>query len=481
MAFHSFTYLLGFLPLVLLIYHVLRRNVWLTNLFLTVASWVFYAWFSLASLIPLLTSSVLDFYIGKKIHASSNPKTRKWLLITSLTVNLGILAFFKYAVWFSTSVIGWLHVVDSSFITVLTQVVLPAGLSFYTFQTMSYTIDIYRGKEVPCPSFVTYLCFVTLFPQLVAGPIERSTHLIPQLSRVREVVSPQMAVLALFLISWGLFKKIVLADNFGLLVELGETQARAAQGHDMVGAGWLFAYSFCFQIYCDFSAYTDIARGSALLIGIDLMRNFKTPHFARNPSDFWQRWHISLSTWLRDYLYIPLGGNRHGGWNTARNLLITMVLGGLWHGAGMLFIAWGLWHGLLLVLYHMIPIDKHLETKLGKRIGAVCSTLLFFHLSLFGWILFRASPESLPMILESMRYNMSHIARFHLENFHLFFVGLVCAVLIPDWLAYRKGVEFTDLYPRMPGWCKVGVWVAIFYAIILIGKRAGYDFIYFQF
>lgn len=481
MAFHSFTYLLGFLPLVLLGYFLLRRHVWLTNLFLTVASCTFYAWFSLASVIPLAVSSLVDFYAGRRIYASSNPRVRKFFLIASLSVNLGILAFFKYAVWFSSLVSGWLSVADSPFITTLAQVVLPAGLSFYTFQTMSYTIDIYRGRETPTPSFINYFCFVTFFPQLVAGPIERSSHLIPQLSRVREVVTAPVAATAIFLIVWGLFKKLVLADNFGIIVEVAEGQIRAHGGGDSIGAGLLFAYAFCFQIYCDFSAYTDIARGSALLMGIDLMRNFRTPHFARNPSDFWQRWHISLSTWLRDYLYIPLGGNRLGQWKTARNLLITMFLGGLWHGAGILFIAWGLWHGFLLVLYHALPIDRKIEEKLGPRFGAVVSTLLFFHLALFGWILFRASPSLLPSILISIGHFFTHLGSFEFQNIHLMLIALMAGVLIPDWLGYRKGVEFTDLYARMRGWVKISVLLAVFYAIVLVGKRAGYDFIYFQF
>lgn len=481
MAFHSFTYLFGFLPLVLLAYLVLRRNVWITNLFLTAASCTFYAWFSLSSLIPLITSSVIDYYAGRRIYESSNPRTRKLFLVISLSMNLGILAFFKYAVWFSSLVTGWLDVADSAFISTLAQVVLPAGLSFYTFQTMSYTIDIYRGRETPTPSFVNYFCFVTFFPQLVAGPIERSSHLIPQLTRVREVVTAPVAATAIFLIMWGLFKKLVLADNFGIIVEVAQSQINTHQGADSIGAGLLFAYAFCFQIYCDFSAYTDIARGSALLLGIDLMRNFRTPHFARNPSDFWQRWHISLSTWLRDYLYIPLGGNRLGSFKTMRNLLITMLLGGLWHGAGVLFIAWGLWHGMLLVIYHLFPIDQWFQRRLGARLGAVAATLLFFHLSLFGWIMFRATPDLMPLIMGSIVHFFTHLGTFDFQNIHLFFVALVAGVLVPDWFGYRKGVEFTDLFAGWREWQKVVLMVALFYCIVLFGKRAGYDFIYFQF
>jgi alginate O-acetyltransferase complex protein AlgI len=322
------------------------------------------------------------------------------------------------------------------------------------------------------------MAFVTFWPHIVAGPIMRARNLLLQLQTIRPVISSNDAYYALLLISWGLFKKLVLADNFGHYVDTMDSHIKA--GVVWPGMGLLFAYAFAGQIYCDFSAYTDIARGSAKLVGVDLIRNFHTPYFAVSPGDFWHRWHISLSTWLRDYLYIPLGGNRFGRLKEYRNLMITMFLGGLWHGAGILFIAWGVWHGLLLVLYRLLPFDAALIRVLGT-LGKWIAILITFHLVCFGWILFRAQLSTLGPLLSSIpsMFTATDFVVFHLFARGVAILGAV--TLLADYLGYRKNCEFGDLLKTLnPYWGVVFV-VACYLGITILGKREGTEFIYFQF
>jgi D-alanyl-lipoteichoic acid acyltransferase DltB (MBOAT superfamily) len=317
---------------------------------------------------------------------------RKLFLFFSILINLSILGFFKYFNFFAenfTSMTQALfHYTPPA---VALNIVLPVGISFFTFQTMSHTIDVYR-KKIPATSFLIELAaYVSFFPQLVAGPIERGAHLLPQFQRPRTVDSADIKE-GLWLIFWGLYKKIVVADSLAKLVNstfgpfdsLSSTLAVPEDGMRILIA----VYAFAFQIYCDFSGYTDIARGTAKLLGFDIMLNFNLPYFAVSPSDFWQRWHISLSTWLRDYLYIPLGGNRKGTFNLYRNLMITMLLGGLWHGASWTFVIWGGFHGIILILYRLLAPDMD-RNKMGFIKSAV-SILVMFHLVCFGWLIFRA-------------------------------------------------------------------------------------------
>jgi D-alanyl-lipoteichoic acid acyltransferase DltB (MBOAT superfamily) len=323
------------------------------------------------------------------------------------------------------------------------------------------------------------MAFVTFWPHLVAGPIMRAHNLLRQLEQVRPVISADDTRYALMLIAWGLFKKLALADNFGSMVD--GIDAHLKSGFVWPGAGLLFAYAFAGQIYCDFSAYTDIARGSAKLINVELVRNFQTPYFAFSPSDFWRRWHISLSTWLRDYLYIPLGGNRLGRAKEYRNLMITMTLGGLWHGAGILFVLWGIWHGLLLVVYRIVPIDQHLIKRFGEP-GRWIAIFLTFHLVCIGWILFRAEPATLLPIIRSIGALV--LPHQDLSLFKIFSIGVMSLAAITlgtDYLGYRKNVEFGDLFKTLnPFAC--AVLAALFYfGITLLAKREGAQFIYFQF
>ena len=309
-------------------------------------------------------------------------------------MQLSLLCTFKYAGWLTGEINGMAAALGLGIAITQLTLPLPPGISFYTFHTISYTADIYQRKFKPTGKFVDYVTFVAFFPQLIAGPIARASELLPQVAARRPAVSPEERERAFTLIAWGLFKKTCVADNLGLIV--AQTGA-ALQQPNAGGLGYIYMYAFAAQIYCDFSAYTDIARGLAKLFGIELTRNFLTPYLSKSPSDFWQRWHISLSRWLRDYLYIPLGGNHRGRLITLRNLAITMFLGGLWHGAGVGFIVWGLYHGLLLVLYRLLPIDRLLQERFG-RTGSILAIVLMFNLVCVGWIFFRAtSSELLPL------------------------------------------------------------------------------------
>lgn len=403
---------------------------------------------------------------------------RRSLLIASIVANLGLLAFFKYAVWFTDTANSFFVVLGVGALLPAMAITLPPGISFYTFQTMSYTIEVYRREMKPARNLIDYMAFVTFWPHLVAGPIMRANDLLTQLSRTRPVVPAAEFRQACMLIVWGLFKKLALADNFGNIVDSIDGGFRS--GGYFAGSGLLFAYAFAGQIYCDFSAYTDIARGSAKLIGVDLVRNFHTPYFSASPIEFWRRWHISLSTWLRDYLYIPLGGNRSGRLAEYRNIMITMGLGGLWHGAGILFIVWGVWHGLMLVLYRVFPIHSFLANRLGI-LGKIVSIIITFHIICIGWIFFRANVNTVVPIFGSIA------DMFTSNDFMLFLLygrgvlALSVVVLVTDYLGYRKNDEFPDLFPRLNPYLCAGFAAMCYLGITIFAKREAAQFIYFQF
>jgi alginate O-acetyltransferase complex protein AlgI len=396
------------------------------------------------------------------------------MVTVSVTVNLLMLSLFKYGDWLADSLnlfFDWAHI---EVVLAQPHLPLPVGISFYTFHTISYTVDIYRGIMKPRRNLIDYLSFVAFFPLLVAGPIQRASHLLPQISRIRPPVSARRAEHAMFLITWGLTKKMVFADNLGKLVEACQTNL------DKPGAGLVLAYAFCFQIYFDFSAYTDIARGCAHLFNIKLTKNFLTPYFSLSPSEFWRRWHISLSTFLRDYLYIPLGGNGRGEIRTYVNLLVTMILGGIWHGAGVFFLFWGIYHGVLLAFYRRWPIDIWLARYLGS-IGRGFAWFLMFHLTLFGWVLFFAKPENFMPIMSSIGqfFVTSPVALVGSMVWGL--VLFVTPMMLGEIAAWRCGREFVDLYPVFSPTQKVALYVSMFYAVVFFARRQGYSFIYFQF
>ncbi|MBO7681075.1 MAG: MBOAT family protein, partial [Thermoguttaceae bacterium] len=357
MLFNSFTFPV-FLLIVLSLYYCLARR-W-QNLLLLLSSYLFYAWWDWRFVALLLYVTFVNYLAGLKI-AEARPKSggegdalvhsprEKFWLWTAVAISLGLLGFFKYFNFFADSLVHLLNVLGFGATPFALRILLPVGISFFTFQALAYTIDIYRGKETVQRNFPLFALYISFFPQLVAGPIERSTRLIPQLKK-RRVVTKEMIASASQLILVGYFKKIFLADGVAPVVN-----SIFEKPDGLCGLALLMgAYLLALQIYGDFSGYTDIARGVARLFGIELCLNFRQPYFASNITDFWRRWHISLSTWLRDYLYIPLGGNRKGKGRTYRNLMLTMLLGGLWHGANWTFVAWGGLHGLFLMAHKFI-------------------------------------------------------------------------------------------------------------------------------
>lgn len=385
MLFNSGAYLLFFLAF-LLLYYLARRQLALRNGLIVAGSYFFYGWWDWRLLGLLFFSSVVDYAVGLGLEHARSIRGRRWLLVLSVVVNLGILGFFKYFNFFVESMDQLLAGLGVGWETTTLQIILPVGISFYTFQSMSYTIDVYRGVMKPTRKLINFLAYVSFFPQLVAGPIERAHHLLPQFEKTRVITLEQIREGG-WLFIWGMFKKVVIADNLAPLVELAYNHP--APGAALVTGGIV---AFGFQILCDFSGYSDIARGTAKFLGFDIMWNFRLPYLAGSVREFWHRWHISLATWLRDYLYIPLGGNRKGRLRTCMNLLTTMLLGGLWHGAAWTFVLWGLWHGLGLVIHRgwrwLMP-----EKKCPWVLGWITTMLFVFA----GWLWFRA--ESLEQAL----------------------------------------------------------------------------------
>jgi len=372
MAFNSLRFIFLFLPVVMLGWRLLPRRH--AKVFLTLASYTFYAfaagWYALL----MVVSTSVDFAVGLLLEREMRPARRKLILLVSLAFNLGLLSFFKYYGFFidTVNLLAGHPVLHRVF-----QIVLPAGISFYTFQSMGYSIDVYRRDLEASHSFIEFASFVSLFPQLIAGPIVRPRVLLPQLAS-NEKVDDSRVFEGLLLFVCGLSKKVLVADR---LAFYADPILNAPGSHGSVDL-WLSMVAFALQIYFDFSGYTDMARGLARMLGLELSINFDSPYQADSPRDFWKRWHVSLSSWLRDYLYIPLGGNRKGRSRTDFNLMVTMLLGGLWHGAGLNFILWGAFHGLLLLVFHRTE-------SFWVRIPRILRHATMLALILFSWIPFR--------------------------------------------------------------------------------------------
>jgi alginate O-acetyltransferase complex protein AlgI len=375
--FDSAVYLV-FLILVVFAYWRMRHTA--QNRFLLAASYFFYGWWDWRFLLVMIASTAMDYWIAGAISTSTEPRKRRSLLVVSLVINFSILGFFKYFNFFVDSAEHFAALLGMHSIPhALFSIILPPAISFYTFQEVAYIVDVYYGRVAAATSFVDYGLFISFFPHLIAGPIQRPSHLLPQVQRPR-VVDQARIYDGVMLILSGLFRKCVIADSCGVL-------ANAAFGGRMGSTGiaaLIGIYAFAWQIYGDFSGYSDIARGSAQVLGFHFMVNFRQPYLATSLQDFWRRWHISLSTWLRDYLYIPLGGSRHGEPATYRNLFITMLLGGLWHGANWTFVFWGALHGAGLAVERAFGLANRVLRTWWRRI-------LVFHFVCFGWIFFRAA------------------------------------------------------------------------------------------
>ena len=377
MLFNSSSFLI-FIVVFISIYFTYGRNtISRRNLFIVIGSYIFYSFWDWRFTFLLFGSSFIDFKIGCLLQKEKVQSNRKKFVLISIISNLGILFLFKYFNFFSDSLNILLLNIGADQFLPHTKVILPVGISFYTFQSLGYTIDVYRKKIYCVNKLIPFLAYVSFFPQLVAGPIERSSNLMPQFLSDR-IINNKNIKLGFNLIVLGLFKKIVIADSLSPLVDMVYSQSNNS-GPIIL----LATLAFGIQIYCDFSGYSDIARGIAYILGFKLMVNFNLPYFATTPKEFWRRWHISLSTWFRDYVYIPLGGNKCSKWRTIRNLLLTMGLAGIWHGAGWNFVLWGLWHGLMLSIFvNFKPIGL-----LSKTIGWLLTMVIVF----YGWLLFRCN------------------------------------------------------------------------------------------
>ena len=483
MAFQSFEYIFGFLPALLALYLIVRRSRIASTIVLVVGSGIFYAWRTAWWLVPLIVAATVDYFVGVKMSPHDTPQhiRRRWLVF-SLVVNLSLLSAFKYLGWLTISANSLLQLFGFAAFVPVVATALPPGISFYTFETMSYTIDVYRRHYKTEPSYLIYLNFVLFFPHLVAGPILRPGDLIGQLKMVRPVATPDEIRLALCQILWGLFKKIVFADNLGDVVGYS-VRAVDTPPYEFAGVGLLYAVGFALQIYCDFSAYSDIARGSALLFGIKLPRNFLTPLFATSPREFWQRWHITLSTWIRDYVYIPLGGNSGTAARQGMIMLLTMGLAGLWHGAGLMYIAWGLYHGLLILTYRMPAISRFVAST-GVRWKVVTAGIVFFWLNMFGWMMFRAG-SGRPGEFYREWYTLTTLVDAPFQQTFLLGAKQLLFLAVPlalaEWAAYRRQTEFPEVLNQMSTARLATALTTMWFCGMIFAKRSGYDFIYFAF
>jgi alginate O-acetyltransferase complex protein AlgI len=475
MLFNSPQFLL-FLPVVLAVYYLLPHRG--QNWFLLAASCYFYAAWDWRFLAPLLFSTTVDYFCARQMEKSivrgEAPSQRKRYLAVSLVANLSLLGFFKYFDFFAGSLqrligeLGW-HIQPWTL-----QVILPIGISFYTFQALSYTIDVYRGEIHAARNFWDFLLCVIFFPHLVAGPIQRARSLLPQVMFPRSIRRDQV-IEGVHLMVWGYFQKVYIADNIGAATSWIFSLPHPTGFNTLIGM-----YAFAVQIFCDFSGYTDIARGVAKLMGFEFMLNFNLPYFAANPQEFWQRWHISLSTWFRDYLYIPLGGNRNGTARAYFNLTTTMLIAGLWHGAAWHFVLWGAYHGVLLVAHRLLkPVLSRITFVSAFTQGAwrAARVLFMFQLTCLGWLIFRASSAA---ALGAMIASLFHGIHFSDMPFAIRVATLAAPLLLVQSIQALSGkLAFLD-FRWIPAEARAVVYAAFVYCILFRGgpSRA---FIYFQF
>jgi alginate O-acetyltransferase complex protein AlgI len=482
MLFNSIDFAI-FLPVVFLLYwFVFNKNLNLQNFLLVVASYFFYGWWDWRFLSLLLFSSLVDYLVGIGLLHQKDSLRRKFLLATSILVNLSFLGFFKYYNFFLENFITAFTLLGIRFEATSLNIILPVGISFYTFQTLSYSIDVYRGKIEPTKDFIAFSAFVSFFPQLVAGPIERATHLLPQFFKNR-VFSYPKAVDGMRQILWGMFKKIVIADNCAELANLIFNNSSDYTGSTLA----LGALFFTFQIYGDFSGYSDIALGTSRLFGFELMQNFNFPYFSRDIAEFWRRWHISLSTWFKDYLYIPLGGNQGGVFMQIRNTFLTFLISGFWHGANWTFIAWGALNAcyflpLLLARKNRNNLDTIASGKILPNLKEFSFMIFTFCLVVIAWIFFRA--ESINHALNYLSTIFS-ASLFTIPDFEGLKQGVTTLVLILVFVLIEwRGREDSYAIARIGlSWKR---WLRHLFYYILLGVIFGLggkeqEFIYFQF
>jgi alginate O-acetyltransferase complex protein AlgI len=461
-----------FLVLVVAVYWRLGRKS--QNIFLLAASYFFYGWWDYRFLLLMIGSTTIDFFIARFIQRSTSESTRRTFLITSLVVNFAILGLFKYFNFFTDS---FTHVVSTfglSLSAPLLRIILPPGISFYTFQEVAYIVDVYKRKLPAAGSFIDYALFISLFPHLIAGPIQRPSHLLPQVQESRSFRSDRFFDGILLILS-GLFRKCVIADNCALLANAAFSGHLGSPSLPVLAIG---AYAFAWQIYGDFSGYSDIARGCAQLLGFHFMVNFRQPYLATSVQDFWRRWHISLSTWLRDYLYIPLGGSAEPGYKTYRNLLVTMLLGGLWHGANWTFVVWGWLHGVALAVERAIRQTGLLRRILGAGTGWHWPKRIFiFHFVCVSWVFFRA--ESLGAAASLLR-GMGILSWLPEYLIAIKFLALFALPLfLVDVYLEHTGEEY--VFQQRTPTARVAMACCAVVLIALFSANQANAFIYFQF
>jgi len=483
MLFNSLNFAVFLLIVFILYWFATKGNLRLQNILLLVSSYFFYACWDWRFMFLLIFSTLVDYFTGIKIYETTNQKKKFFWLWLSICINLGVLGVFKYYNFFATSFADGLSLVGFKANIGSLQVILPVGISFYTFHGLSYVLDLYKNQLKPERNFIDYSVFVSFFPLLVAGPIERATHLLPQILKKREFEHSK-AVDGLRQILWGLFKKIVIADNCAEYANTIFNNSANYSGSTLV----LGALFFTFQIYCDFSGYSDIALGTARLFGIELLRNFAFPYFSRDIAEFWRRWHISLSSWFKDYLYIPLGGSKGGMWTKIRNTFIIFLVSGFWHGANWTFIVWGFLHALYIMPSIVLNTNRNNLDMVAK--GKYLPSLkeffaigMTFSLTVFAWIFFRATNIThafsyISEIFSSSLFTIPHFSGMGKRT--LIIIFLTGAFLLIEWLGREQQYAIAHVGIKWKRPCRYAMYYAIIIAIFWFGGKEQ-QFIYFQF
>lgn len=480
MLFNSLEFLV-FLPIVFLLYWFIFRGRQQQNLLVVVASYVFYGWWDWRFLLLIALTSLFSFGSGLMIERYEGRRERQQLISAlNIVLNLGILGVFKYYNFFVENLDVLFETFNWHMDWVTMQIVLPVGISFYTFQALSYSIDVYQKKLPATHDIVEFFAYISFFPQLVAGPIERATYLLPQFQQQR-CFEYAKAVDSMRQMLWGFLKKLVIADNCAMVVNDYWGQYEELPGLTIFLLGVLFT----FQIYCDFSGYSDIAIGCARLFGFNLMRNFNFPYFSRSIPEFWRRWHISLTTWFRDYIYFPLGGSRCEKWKIIRNVYVVWGISGLWHGAGWTFVCWGLFHATLLAVYNILGINTKYKEVVAHgcffpSIKEITQMAMTFFLTVIGWIIFRSETMSQAMdyLKAMMTNNFFDASKLHGTTYLCFGISL----FFIEWLQRDKqhAMQFSN---RKPFCYRIVRWGIYYLILLVIAKYSGSSqtFIYFQF
>ncbi|MEY8848683.1 MBOAT family protein [Psychroserpens sp. XS_ASV72] len=480
MLFNSIDFAV-FLPICFIIYWLFRKHLRLQNVWILIASYVFYGWWDWRFLFLIFFSTVVDYFVGQRLMNRKSEKGRKHLLYISVFVNIGLLGFFKYFNFFLDNFVTAFTFFGAKITHSSLNIILPVGISFYTFQTLSYTIDVYKKKLDATRDFVAFAAFVSFFPQLVAGPIERAKHLLPQFFNHRKF-NKVLAKDGLRQMLWGFFKKMVIADNCAIYVNDIFNNSSDYSGSTLV----LGAFLFAFQIYGDFSGYSDIAIGTSRLFGFDLMKNFNFPYFSRDIAEFWRRWHISLSTWFRDYLYIPLGGSKGSRSRIVRNVFIIFLVSGFWHGANWTFIVWGFLNALyFLPLLLTNKNRKHIhgiaEAKMFPSFREGVGMLFTFGLTVFAWIFFRADSIGHAFQIISEILSQSLFVSFEILPSGVLILILIFVII--EWFNRHReyGLEYSQTTNRVKKIGDIVLVSFVFWAVVVWHANKEVEFIYFQF